>query len=379
MADAELIEFDPDSGLAREYLSLIRRIHAEDPTWVAPPERATVAALSRNSFFHNPNNHFRGFALRRNDELVGHVLATVHHAHRDQAGAPVGALGFLEVEPDYELFRLLVHSALDWLRDNAGASRARATMNFDIWQGYRVMTRGFALPPFLGEPRNGPWLPEFLMRAGFERCKGWVSATTSREFLIGRTPYFRDRYETALADGYRIGELKVRAPAQIEKLHHLVTSSFSGFYAYTPIEEAAFASLVGRFLRITGTELASVLEDPVGQTVGFSIAYPDPMPLLERMDGHDGWLSRWRALFPPRPERALHFMIGVLPEARAAHPGLGSALMYATLSRILAAGYPQTTFALMADDSPARYFAMDQAETAEREYALFERSLQFSP
>lgn len=99
------------------------------------------------------------------------------------------------------------------------------------------------------------------------------------------------------------------------------------------------------------------------------------MPLLRRLNGHDGPLHRWRGLFRPASDRALHYMIGVLPHARAAHPGLGSALMFDTLSRIIERGYPQTTFALMAEDSAARYFALDQAETAEREYALYERWL----
>jgi ribosomal protein S18 acetylase RimI-like enzyme len=247
-------------------------------------------------------------------------------------------------------------------------------MNFDIWHGYRLMTRGFQLPPFLGEPRNAPWLPEYLQRAGFERRKGWVSATTSREFLVGRAPYFRARYDAAVASGYRIRELSLDSPEQIAGLHHIVASAFDAFYAYTPIDQQEFASLVGGFLRLAGTRLATVLADPQGKTVGFSIAFPDPMPVLKRLNGDDGWTSRWRALFPPAADRALHYMIGVLPEARAVHSGLGSALMYDTLSRILEAGYPQTTFALMADDSPARYFAMDQAETAEREYALLERS-----
>ena len=374
MADPELLEFEHDPVLARQYLDLMRRVNSADPNWVAPLERATARMLSpQNPFFSDPANRFRGFALKEDGRLVGHVLASVNRDHVSESGERTGALGFLEVEPDYEIFSQLLGPALSWLREEGEASRVWATMNFDIWHGYRVMTRGFHLPPFLGEPRNARFVPEFLERAGFERCKGWVSATTSRKFLINRAPVFKERHDAALANGYRIDELSVTAPGQIAILHRMVLNAFDTFYAFTPIDRQAFESIVGGFLKLTGTELATALRDPRGETVGFSIAFADPTPLLQRMDGRDGWRDRWRALFPPASDRALHYMIGVLPEARAQHPGLGSALMYATLERILHAGYPQTTFALMADDSPARYFAMDQAETAEREYALYAR------
>jgi hypothetical protein len=65
-------------------------------------------------------------------------------------------------------------------------------------------------------------------------------------------------------------------------------------------------------------------------------------------------------------------MIGVLPEIRAARPGLGRALLYRTLQLILEGGYESAIFALLAEDSPARHFAMDQVEIAEREYALYQ-------
>jgi len=369
----KLIEFEHDSRLVDGYLRLLRRVHGSDPNWIAPLEGVTRAALSpSNPFFQHSANRYRGFALKQGNELVGHVLATVNHLHA-VSGQRIGALGFLEVEPDYRIFDRLIAPALHWLEQEAAATRVWATMNFDIWHGYRVMTRGFELPPFFGEPRNSPWLPEFLERAGFNPKKRWVSATTSKAFLVDRAPYFKQRHDLALADGYRITPLALKNQGQIADLHRAISTAFDAFDGFTPITEDAFETLVNGFQRLTGTELAAMIEDPAGHRAGFSIAFPDPSGTLRRLDGHDGWLHRWRLLFKPKPDRALHYMIGVLPEARAVHQGLGSALMYDTLSRIIDGGYPQTTFALMADDSPARYFAMDQVEMAERAYTLYER------
>jgi len=369
-----VVEFDHDARVAREYLDLIGRVHADDPEWIIPLSGATRAQLApTHSFYRTPENRWRGFALRRGTKLVGHVLATVN---RDLAnpGDKIGALGFLEVEPDYELFCKLLDPAISWLRSAAGVQKIWATMNFDIWHSYRVMTRGFDEPAFYGEPRNGPWLPQYLEQLGFSVRKRWVSVTASREFVIGRAPSFRLQFDSAVADGYVFERLRLKNAEELADLCRAVSISLEAFDGYTPISPHEFEALVGAYLRFAGTNLATVLRAPDGAFAGFNIAFPDPSEALRKLAGRDDWLNRLRLLHRPAPHRALQYMIGVLPEVRTARPGLGRALLYRTLQLILQSGYESTIFALLAEDSPARHFATDLVEIAEREYALYQLS-----
>jgi hypothetical protein len=372
MTALQVVEFDHDSRVAREYLDLIGRVHADDPQWIAPLRSSTRAQLApTHAFYRTPENRYRGFALRRGDRLVGHVLATVNKDLVD-SGGKVGALGFLEVEPDYELFRTLLEPAISWLRSAADVRQIWATMNFDIWHSYRVMTRGFEEPAFFGEPRNGPWLPKYFEQLGFSVKKRWVSVTTSREFLIGRAPHFRPQFDSAIADGYVFERLHLKDAEELANLRRAVSISLEGFDGYTPTSRQEFEALVVAYLRLAGTELATVLRAPDGAFAGFNIALPDPSETLHKLAGRDDWLNRLRLLRRPPPHRALQYMIGVLPGVRAVRRGLGRALFYRTLQLILEGGYESIIFALLAEDSPARYFAMDQVKAAEREYALYQ-------
>lgn len=368
----EVFEFDHDARVAREYLDLVGRVHADDPEWIAPLSKATRTQLkSTHPFYHRPGNRYRGFGLRRGATLVGHVLATVN---KDLAtpGGKIGALGFLEVEPDYELFCKLLDPAISWLRSEADVQQIWATMNFDIWHSYRVMTRGFDKPAFFGEPRNGPWLPKYFEQLGFSVRKRWVSVTACREFLIGRAPDFRPQFESALADGYVFEHLRLKDVEELANLGGALSTAVEEFDGYTPISRHEFDALVGAYLRFTGTELTTVLRAPDGAFAGFNIAFPDPSEALHKLAGRDDWLNRLRLLRRPQPHRALQYMIGVQPEVRAHRPGLGRAMLYRTLQLILEGGYESTIFALTAEDSPARYFAVDQIGAAEREYALYQ-------
>ena len=372
-----LIAYDFDAAIALEYLGLLRHVHQGENCWIPPLQRATLAQLAPNfPFFNKSGNRHRGFALRRQGKLVGHVLATLNAELRDDSGAVTGALGFLETVADYGAFCELIEPALDWLHDEAGADRVWATMNFDIWHGYRVMTRGFDEPAFLGEPRNTCWQPEFLERYGFRRRKRWFSSTANPSQLLALLAAFEPSHREAVAKGFRFAPLQTGDSVEIAGLHDAVTRLFKGFLGYTPISLREFRELFVGYLRFTRTDLASVLRSPSGELAGFSIAYPDPAELVRRLNGHDDWLHRiGLLLWRPRPRRALHYMIGALPAARAKHKRLGSALAYQTIRLIRERGFEQATFALVAEDSPVYFLSMDQTKRVEREYALYQLDL----
>lgn len=358
MTTLELAEFDHDSRMVEAYLDLVERLNAGDPRWIAPTAQSIREQLGPyHPFYQGKGNRFRRFALRRVGKLVGHVLATVNRDLVDSGGR-VGALGFFEVEPDYELFRGVLDPAVHWLKTEAGARQIWATMNFDIWHGYRMMTRGFSKPAFFGEPRNPRWLPEYFKRAGFIVKRRWISTTADRESLIRQAPIFRRRYESLLADGYRFERLRLQDDTEIAALHRAVDLAFGSFYGYTPISPDVFKALVVRYLRTAGTELTTALLAPDGALAGFGIAFPDPFAPLQK----------------PASPRALYYMLGVPTGRGSSGRGLGIALHYKTLRLIIDGGYEHTTFALMAEESStARYFGMAQEGTPEREYVLFQR------
>jgi hypothetical protein len=56
----------------------------------------------------------------------------------------------------------LLEHAIEWLREKHDLQRIWAPVNFDIWHGYRLMTRGFEEKTFYGEPYNKIYYPGFL-------------------------------------------------------------------------------------------------------------------------------------------------------------------------------------------------------------------------
>jgi hypothetical protein len=366
------VEFDAASTSA--FLELRRAIYRSDANWIAPLDATVRSQLSpAYPFYLQPGNRQRRFVATEGGRMVGHVLAQVNAALRDEDGAPVGTIGFFDCIEDYPVAAALLDSAVHWLRREQGLHRVWGPLDFDIWHDYRFMVRGFAEPAFYGEPRNPPYYPEYFQRYGFTVRKRWTSLQVAdRGAIEDIMARHAAKYPAVLSAGYRIVPLARAQDADMRALYATQMAAFAGFLGYThcPFEE--YAALFPSHVRVLDLRFVSLLTAPQGSVAAFSIAYPDIADAMRAMRGRSDWMARLRFLLRRRrSRRIIYHSVGVHPAHRAGR-GYGDTLVYATLARLLAAGFDNVIFALIADTSGGRGVIGPAIERAQREYALFQ-------
>jgi len=293
----------------------------------------------------------RAFEARAGGRVLARARAWVTPGLRAGDGAPAGAIGGLE-SGDACAFRGVLDEAVAWLAGR-GLGRALAPMNGDIWHGYRAMTRGFELEPYLGEPRTPPEQAEELEAAGFVVHQRWHSFE-----LPGRGPLdalaaaHSDARRALPASGYRLQPLDgVPLDALSPRLHEVLGRSFEGFLGYTPIPEAEFRVVLGPALPALLRGASVLLLDPAGADAGFSVAFDDRVE--------------------PRLRRSLLHLGGLVPEARGR--GVARGVLGDVIVRLRALERATVLVTLVAEGSPVRRLFGPFAEDRRREYALFER------
>jgi hypothetical protein len=360
--------FDPT--LAGGYVDLCQRLYRDDPNWTPPPAARLLRQFSPElPFYRQPGNTHRHFLAAAGTTPVGHASAFVNAGLRDEDGTPVGAIGFFECVETPEVGAELLAHARAWLREEHGLERVWAPMQFDIWRGYRLMTRGFQVPTFFGEPYNRPYYPALLERNGFGVRKRWHSVEIRGLRALQRLlePAEPAR-ELAEADGYRLVPLEVRSPAVVAALQAAVEGSYRHFLGVTRLEPGEFQEVFALYAGGVDPRLAIAAQRPDGVLAGFAIAYPDPPRAAPAA------ADRWP--FPAQAERAVFFMIGITPEESARRRGVGHALFAGCLRAILEAGFAAVVFALLADDSPGWALLGSPRPPAQKEYALYEARLE---
>jgi hypothetical protein len=367
-----------DVTAARRYLELCHDLYRDDLSWIPPLRRHVLAQFSPAfPFYRKAGNAHRHFLAIAGGKPVGHVSAFVNVDLRDVDATPVGAVGFFECIDDAALAGELLGAARDWLDAEHGRRRVWGPMQFDIWHGYRLLTRGFDTEIFFGEPYNKRYYAALFEHNGFVPRKTWASfqidGRAALQALIA--PWAAEHAQIA-ADGYCFAPIDVRNPAHVRKLQQAVEDSYRGFLALARLSPAEFDAVFASYAKVLDPRFALGAWAPDGELVGFHIAYPDQARALRAMRGSDSLLARLRFLIHSRASRrAVFFMIGITSAEARRHRGVGRALFREGVGRLLAAGYESVVVALLAEDSPAWKLLGDRRDQTQKAYTLYEANL----
>ncbi|MBP1684755.1 MAG: hypothetical protein H6Q33_898 [Deltaproteobacteria bacterium] len=365
--------FDP--ALAQRFADFCFTLYRNDSNWIPPLRRRLLAQFRPDFTFHQaPGNAHQNFLATANGKAVGHITAMVNRRLCDNDGVAVGTVGFFECIDEPAVATDLLAAATDWLRAHQGLRRVWGPMQFDVWHGYRLMTRGFDTPIFFGEPYNRRYYPTQFAQNGFTVRKRWHSVELGGTVAIRqRTDRWEEDYTRALHDGYRFAPIDVRDLAHVRALHTAVEDSYRAFLGLTRLDFDEFRAIFAAYAEALDPRFAIGAWDSRGALGGFAISYPDYGQALRAMRGRDSLLAKLRFYLRARTaRRAVFFMLGITAAESARRRGLGRALFYAGLRALLAAGFESIVVALLAEDSPAWPFLSDYQTQTRKEYALYE-------
>jgi hypothetical protein len=365
--------FEFDASLTASFAALRDELYRGDCNYISTSRSEFLRQFAPEfSFYQRPGNCHRHFIASANGKVIGHVSAFVNSDLKDHDASPIGILGFFECVEDYAAAADLLNHATEWLRKGNDLQRIWAPINFDIWHGYRLMTRGFAEKTFYGEPYNRAYYPEFFTRWGFSVRKTWDSlemkGPATLEKMIAR---FESRLRSLRDEKYRFKSIDVNQTDDLQQLYSVLIRSYQGFLGITPVEFASFERLLGQYLKALDARFVNLVYDPGGNVAGFSVAYPDYSDALRAVATREGPPLRPK-FSPGLTDRVIFYMIGATPEEVEKRHGLGSAMFYHTVRQILSAGFHTILFAIVADDSGVRRHLGDEMRFAQRAYTLYE-------
>lgn len=371
-----LWEFTFDAELTHAFVRFGCECYRDDPNWIPPFAEDIFALLAPDfPFYRQPGNAHRHFLATVGDRVVGRISAMVNRDLQDRDGSPVGCVGFFESIEDDAVAYDLLDTAVGWLHEKHGLARIWGPMNFDIWHGYRFMTRGFGERLFCGEPYNKPYYPDFFARYGFAPKQRWNSVEIrGRQTLERLRMAGACRWQELAPLGYRIEPFDLaRFQDESRKLHTILTRSFSGFLGFTPITFSDFERVIAPMQHAVDPCLFLFAYDADGRPCGVAGALLDVSDAVRAMQGRRTLGAQARFLFHRLGvKRVLFHVIGLTPEEVAKRSGLGWALSACVLQGMLDHGYETLLGSLMAEGNASRGLLQDAATDGQREYTLFE-------
>lgn len=365
----KVISFTFGKDLVHKFVTLSNSIYKDDPNWIPPFTKHVEWRLSPSNPFFSYGS-IRNFMVFSNKEVWGRISAIINNKAISD-GKPTGYLGFFESVNNFDAAYALISAGLEYLSDK-GIRAVYGPINFSTWYEYRFMTRGFEKAPFVFEPHNPRWYPQFFLDLKFTPVKTYNSALI-QDFLplLESTKEMRERF---FKTGYHVRTLnRFNRKKDYRLLYDLSTSIFKNNWGYTNISLSEFEALYFSTNRAISPEHIFFAYDSSGRPIGFAVTFPNFYRAVKMMKGSMDLKSKLTFMANcSNTDTLIVKTLGVLPGLRKVR--VGPVLFNLVYDMAIRNGYKKIILALMAEGNTIRKIDVT-ADLSYKEYVLYEYRL----
>jgi len=373
-----VVKFTFDKKLINDFINFGYELYKNDSQWIPPFRHELYYQLTEcNPFFKQQGNIHQNFIVYRDNYVTGRVSAIINNKYCNGNDTDMGMLGFFDCINDKSVSSELLSAAIEWL-SKKGVKTIIGPMNFDIWNGYRIMTKGFDQSIFMGEPYNKPYYKELLEISGFKTGHTWNSIEISDKEILNKViAKGKIRYDNLLNKGYRFESFDIKNFEQeIRKLYTILTNSFSKFHYFYEISFDDFFKYYSKAIHALRPGFFNFIYDEKNKLSGFTGMLLDLSEALRVMKGKYNLISKLRfAIKKNRSKRVLFYIAGFTKEEALKKSGLGRAGLYYQTKTVFDQGIYDIIFALMSEENIVQGFFSAFADQYKREYTLYKLEL----
>ena len=373
MAELRIREASGPEDIAA-LLALPHRLHAQDPSWVAPLGVLEARRLRpSNPFFKEARLSI--FLATRGSDVVGSISVLQDRGFQAHHGDRVLWFGWFECEPDPEVATALLQRAIETARA-WGGTVLRGPRNLTRFEYMGLTVGGHDRRPPMLQGHHPSYYQELIEGAGFTKHHDIIAYEADLYDAEGApTPLpdnLRLKSEACSIPGLEVRRARWRSMGHdLRAAHAVLNESYKTVPDVSPMPQSTFVSVGRGYLTVANTEMMQ-LATVNGRPSAFAVCLPEINEALHPMRGSLlplGWLRGARAL---RGVRTAAFkLIGVVPDLR--HTGLHARLIQHVVNGARRAGYTRIDGSVIDErNKPMRGVVEGAGMTEWRRYRLYD-------
>ena len=158
----------------RKFIYLPSKIHRKNPNWLPP-----IYADEWELFNEKKNKSYQYadtvlYLAFRDKKVVGRIMGIINKRYNTIHNEQDGRFCFMECYEDQEVVHALIKKTEDWARTR-GMVRLVGPLAFSDKDPQGFQIEGFEYPKFIVCPTNDSYLPEMIVREGYEKNRDLVN------------------------------------------------------------------------------------------------------------------------------------------------------------------------------------------------------------
>lgn len=288
----DIQELKKDKKSLLEFINFTYKIYREDPHWVAPLKSDLLKLFLGQDFTRKIQcGPHAFFMVREKNNYLGRILVGINEKKNLRNEHKTGYFGYLETINSPEASKLLIDSAISWLKKHEISSIIGPLYPDDDVEGRGLLIKGFCSPPVLMNSYNPDYYQKLIEGNAFIKDTDFYAYYSDdiamlKERVKKVSGFAMKKYN------FRIDRVDVKNIDQevrdiVEIIDKIVANDReedNGFeYANPPCCEE-FTLEVKKFLPFLDPDLIYIARS--GETpIGFALAFPDYNQVLKKMNG----------------------------------------------------------------------------------------------
>jgi len=248
--------------------------------------------------------------------IVGRIAAIINYQHEKHWGKKQGRFGFVDFIEDYEVAKLLLDTAREWLKQK-GMESMIGPLGFCDMDPEGTLVDGFDKESTLTTIYNHPYYGEYFEKYGLTKDVDWfeyeMKVTRPPQVILDIAEQVKKRYKLSVYEPKSKKELKEKYGM---KVFDLLNEAYAELYAVNPLSERQKKDFINQYLAILTKDYIKIIIDEKGELIAFGVGMPNLSSALKKSRGRlfpFGFIPLLKSLYG-RPEVVDLLLIATKPD-----------------------------------------------------------------
>lgn len=266
-----------------EFIALPKRIHADDPNWIAPLDIQIRDFLNPKKHPFYKHGTAQAFIAKRAGQVIGRIVVSDDPNYNRVHGTNLGCFGMFESIDDTRTARVLLDRACAWLRSR-GRTQIMGPIDYSTNYPCGLLVDGFDTPPSIMMNHQPAYYQRLFKRYGLEKAKDMYAWWFGRDNKMDAA--WSERVNK-LAGRYGVTVRSMNFDdfeAEIARCKHIYHEALEQNWGFVKMTDAEFDHLAHDLKRLAAPDLIKIAEVD-GKPVGVSITLPNLNEAIEPLGG----------------------------------------------------------------------------------------------
>ncbi|WP_419214109.1 GTP cyclohydrolase [Maribacter sp. X9] len=283
----------------RAFIHFYNKLYGSNPQVAFPLEFDELSTLTKGK---NPAHDIcesSYWLAYRNNKVVGRIAAIINPIEQEKSTESIGRFGFFDFENDHEVSKVLMHTALNWLK-RKGVKTVHGPLGFTDLDRQGMLIYGFDREGTMATNYNHEYYIDHIEKLGFKKSVDWIEYRFEIESDV---PEKIQKISRFAQKRYGVKPLKAKSKKELKRyvpdMFNLINDSYKDIYGYTNLTKEQIDYYGKNYIGFVKKELVSLVLDKENKLVGIGITMPSFTKALQKARGRllpFGWYHMLRSL-----------------------------------------------------------------------------------